>query len=323
MINYNGIAIAIAWPEFMGKQAGSWYDPLMRFLRINKNFHYKVGHASLVLVNTVGSCFYFDCGRYDAPYQKGRIRDSATDNGLFVQTKAVMSDGKIINIDDLLKEIQLNKAFKGDGPLKAAYCAINFEYAYSSAKRVQKKGIISFGPFIRPGTNCCRFVQRGILKGKPISKYKWKLKILFPLFPKPITITRLLPNNTNMPEREKLEDYKLVSHCFKDLLDTQHYYNKNNVGSTLEAPTIPNNIPPDSQWLSGEMSGSWFHMSQSKHHYVITRYSEDGSDECSGNFNLKSKRNFDRNQTFHFTYLSHCSKVTITQGDEIFEFTRL
>ena len=47
----NGFAIAIAWPEFMGKQAGSWYDPLMRLLRFNKNFHYQVGHASLILIN--------------------------------------------------------------------------------------------------------------------------------------------------------------------------------------------------------------------------------------------------------------------------------
>ncbi len=319
----NGFAITITWPDFKGKQAGSWYDPLMRILRINKNFHYKVGHASIILINSEGNCFYFDCGRYEAPYQKGRIRDNSTDCGLNIKTRAVLQNGKISNIEKLLTEIQLNKTCKGFGTLKAAYCTINFESAYSNAKCVQKKGIVPFGPFIRPGTNCCRFIQQIIIKGKPIMKYKWKLKILFPLLPRPLTIIKILPNNINLPEREKIEGYKFVSHFFKDLINTQHCYDKTNVKTTLKEPLKSNNIPSDSHWLSGEMSGSWFHLSQFENSYFITRFSENGIEECSGNFRLKSKNKFEIDKPYFFSYLSHCSKSTIIQDKEIFEFIRL
>lgn len=322
MYEQNGFAVAISWPDFKGKQAGSWYDPLMRLLRINKNYHYKVGHASLILINSDGNCFYFDCGRYEAPYQKGRIRDVSTDCGLHINTKAILRNEKISNIKDLLTEIQLNQSCKGFGSLKAAYCTINFEFAYSNVKKVQEKGIISFGPFIRPGTNCCRFVQQGIIKGKPVKKNNWKLKMLFPLLPKPLTIIKILPNKIHLTEREKLAGYKSVSHSFKELIDTNQCYDRTNVRTTLKEPLKPSHVPSGSQWLSGEMAGSWFYLSLIENKYVITRYAENGTKECSSNFRLNSETKFEIDKLYSFSYLSHCSKSTIIQDDKIFEFIR-
>jgi len=323
MASEDGFAIAIAWPDFMGKQVSSWYDSMMRFFRINKNFHYQVGHASLILINSNGKCYYFDCGRYEAPYQKGRIRDESTDCGLYIKTRAILQNGKISNIKELLSEIQLNVSCKGFGILKAAYCKINFKDAYSNVKSVQEKGVISFGPFIRPGTNCCRFVQQGILKGNPVAKNKWKLKIIFPLWPKPLTIIQILPNNISIPERQNLAGYEDVSHLYQDLIDTRYCYNKTNVGMTLEEPVKPSNVPSDSQWLSGEMAGSWFHLTQSKNSYYITRYSENGTKKCKSKFSLNSESKFEIDQSFSFSYLTHCSKSNIIQGNKVFEFTRL
>ena len=120
----------------------------------------------------------------------------------------MISDDKIVNINELLKEIQLNKASKGEGPLKAAYCNVNFNLAYSAIKYMQSKEIIPFGPFTRKGTNCCRFVQKSILAGFPKAKYRWKLKWLFPIIPMPLKIVNLLPNKIRIPEREKLDEYK-------------------------------------------------------------------------------------------------------------------
>ena len=93
MVRFNGLAITLAWPKYMGKQTCSWYDPLMQMLSINKNFHYQVGHAALILINSKGDCFYFDCGRFHAPFQQGRIRDVTTDSDLDIRTKAVMQRG--------------------------------------------------------------------------------------------------------------------------------------------------------------------------------------------------------------------------------------
>ena len=320
---HNGYAVAIAWPQFMGKQAGSWYDPMMRFFGMNKNYHYQVGHASLILINSDGKCHYFDCGRYEAPYQKGRIRDESTDCGLRIKTIAMLQNNKILNIKDILTEVQLNESCKGFGTLKAAYCTVNFEAAYSNVKRVQDKGIIPFGPFVRQGINCCRFVQKGILDGVPRSKYKWRLRFLFPLLPKPLTIIQLLPYQIDIPEKEQLEEYKEVSYLHKNLIDTRFYYNKTNVNSTLEEPLRPINVPSDSQWLGGEMAGSWFQLTKLDNRYFITRYSENGAKECRNEFRLNSESKFEIDQPFSFTYLTHCCKSNIIQGKKMFQFTRL
>ena len=319
----NGFAVAIAWPNFKGKQAGSWYDPIMRFLGINRDFHYKVGHASLVLINAQGNCYYFDCGRYEAPYQKGRIRDNLSDCGLTIQTKAILGPGKIANIEEILTEIQLKEACKGSGILKSAYCAIDFETAYSNAKCVQDNGIVPFGPFVRPGTNCCRFVQQAIINGNPDAKHTRKLKLLFPLLPKPSTIIGLLPNKVCIPERHELPGYQTVRHRFEGIQDTRKRYNKTNVGGTLEKPVKPDIVPNDAQWLGGEVSGSWFHLSKMEEGYCITRYSENGNLECSGTFKVLSKSVFESSKPFSFTYLTHCGKATILQGNEVFEFVRV
>jgi hypothetical protein len=318
-----GFAIAIAWPEFMGKQAGSWYDLMMRILGMNKNYHYQVGHASLILINSDGKCYYFDCGRYEAPYQKGRIRGESTDCGLRIKTKAMIQDDKILNIKDILTEVQLNESCKGFGTLKAAYCSVNFDTAYSNVKRVQDKGIISFGPFVRPGTNCCRFVQKGILDGVPRTKYNWRLRFLFPLLPKPLTIIQLMHNQIDIPEKEQLEGYKDVSHLHENLIDTRFCYNKTNVNSTLEEPLKPINVPSDAQWLGGEMAGSWFQLTKLNNSYFITRYSENGAKECSNEFRLNSESKFEIDKPYSFSYLTHCSKSNIIQGNKVFEFTRL
>jgi hypothetical protein len=80
---FSGFALALAWPETLCKQAGSWYDYHMHYLGINKKGYYKVGHSALVLVNqSSGNCQYFDFGRYHAPHGLGRVRSERTDNDL-------------------------------------------------------------------------------------------------------------------------------------------------------------------------------------------------------------------------------------------------
>jgi hypothetical protein len=87
---YSGFAIAIAWPQTLCKQPGSWYDPLTGWLGISRNNYYRAGHAALVLVEgDTGKCHYFDFGRYHAPYQHGRVRSGETDPGLAIRVRAL------------------------------------------------------------------------------------------------------------------------------------------------------------------------------------------------------------------------------------------
>lgn len=93
--------------------------------------------------------------------------------------------------------------------------------------------------------------------------------------------------------------------------------------STLTAPAIPRNIPPNSQWLSGEGAGSWFYMESAKHDYIITRYSPTGKVECSGLFRITNQIDLDLDIPFQFIHLSHCKSVTLQQHVKIVKMERI
>ncbi|TFV94527.1 hypothetical protein E4S40_10940 [Algoriphagus kandeliae] len=314
----NGVAIAIAWPEFVGKQTGTWYDKPMTFLGFNKDFHYQVGHASLVLFHKEdGICRYFDCGRYHAPYQYGRIRDESTDSVLSIRTKAIWENGNIQNFQDILQEIQRNPWTFGMGPLMASYCEINFDRAFEKVKAMQSLGSIPFGPFTIDGTNCCRFVRSGILAGSPklsglnqvLLNYLWHLK------PMPITNVDLLKNKLVVSsEGEKIPVGKYHS---------KTAYTWETVHGTLPEPPKPKNIPIQSQWLAGEVAGSWFCLEMGEEGFRITRFSPEGVEECTGEFKSITDDVFDPEQPYEFTHLSHCSQVSLIQSGKRLVFQRI
>lgn len=311
MPSKNGFAIALAWPEYIGKQTGSWYDPLMRWLGFNKNFHYQVGHAAVILVyKNSGNCYYFDCGRFHAPYQYGRIRDVSTDSDLAIQTKALFKKDKISNLEEILTEVQMNKSFLGQGALHASYTAVDFNPIQLKAKEFQDKDVVPFGPFVLNGTNCCRFVRATILAGIPASRQKFALNYLWPFKPMPITIFNILSNKIILSE---LNPSNKKAGYFNPITA----YNKDNVRGTLPAPIKPNKIPSNSQWLGGEVAGSWFSLKQMGNEYIVTRYSAEGEKESEGIFLPTDKHQLDTNKPYRFTYLSHCKKVTIEQDNKL------
>jgi hypothetical protein len=317
MREFSGIAIAIAWPQFKGKQTGSWYDKPMSWLGFNRNSQYKVGHAAMILVDcATGKCNHFDCGRYHAPFQHGRIRDETTDANLAITTKAIISDYKITNIKNLLTEVQENKSSKGVGNLHASYCAVNFELALTNIKNIQSKGIIPFGPFVINGINCCRFVRSGILGGMPSMKYKLRLRYLWPLKPMPISNVQCLSNKIIIPKVEANNIHKPIEN--HSILSTKY-----NLKGTLLAPSKPKNISINSQWLSGEVAGSWFSLASFDQEYIISRYSPEGDLECAGKFKLSGSENFNLKEPYSFTHLSHCNQANIIQNHQLFQFNRV
>ncbi len=175
-----GFAIALAWPETKCKQAGAWYDSLMQTMGFNDNGYYTVGHAAVILISDTGKdCEYFDFGRYHAPYNYGRVRDRITDHDLAIQTQPVISaDGQQIkNLKEILAELYHNPSCHGDGTIYAACLRINFEKSFHQAKALQEKEFLKYGPFVRPGTNCSRFVSRVVFKG--VGSLLMKMKLMF------------------------------------------------------------------------------------------------------------------------------------------------
>ncbi len=194
---HSGFAIALAWPDTLCKQAGAWYDGLMFWLGINKNYYYKVGHAAVVLVDaSTGVCKYFDFGRYHSPSGSGRVRSAETDFDLRIKTKAIISSSgdSITNLDNILSEIFSNKSCHGDGHMHASYVPIDYTSSLSLAINMQNSSPIKYGPFILEGTNCSRFVRSVILAGLTQSSFKRNLFLQFSITPTPIGNVNALKN---------------------------------------------------------------------------------------------------------------------------------
>lgn len=183
-----GFVIALAWPETNCKNAGSWYDGMMELLGFSKNHYYKVGHAALILISKkTKQCHYFDFGRYHAPLGYGRVRDQETDPELRLLTEAKISgSGKLENFNSLLNEICNNISSHGTGPTHGSYVPVDFNSAFKSAKKLQKKEVLKYGPFIWNGTNCSRFVRTVIMSGQPNFFSRLKIAIPFMVTPTPL-----------------------------------------------------------------------------------------------------------------------------------------
>lgn len=194
----DGFAIALAWPETKCKQAGAWYDPLLYYLGINKNGYYKIGHSAVVIINKkTKDCHYFDFGRYHSPHGYGRVRSSDSDDDLFIETKAIISDDnmEILNLDEILTELYSNTSTHGDGRILGKSTAIDFSKAMRYASKLQNKGFLKYGPFQIGGSNCSRFVSDLIKKSTP--SLTLKLKLQFPLTISPSPMWNLWAIGTN------------------------------------------------------------------------------------------------------------------------------
>jgi len=179
--------IPLAWPEAMVQSAGAWYDFLTKRLGVLKNGKYRVGHSAILLLNAKnGKVFYFDYGRYHTPIGFGRVRDEKTDHELKITNVAVCNNGTIKNIETILLEIANNKSNHGHGHMYASVLSgVDFEKGYEYAKKTQKKGAVPYGPFIKSGTNCSRFVASVMQAASPPLIKILRLKYPFCISPSP------------------------------------------------------------------------------------------------------------------------------------------
>ena len=309
----SGFAIAIAWPETLCKQPGSWYDGLMGRLGANRNYYYRAGHAALVLVEGEnGKCHYFDFGRYHAPYQHGRVRSGETDPGLSITVRArVSTDGsRIENLREIMTLLQHNEEYHGDGTLYASYCRVNFDRAYKKAIRMQAESPIAYGPFVYCGSNCSRFVNTCILAGEPDQQHRLRLRFFVPFTPTPMNNVSSLTTRIEIPHLRKE-----MPSCPKPVRD------KRTLKSTLAEPERPSGLPVNAQWLSGEGAGSWFCIERSGSGFLVRRFSPKGDLEWKNIFSAANDRSFDIDKPYRFEHISHYKKVRLTQNGKYVDLT--
>jgi len=317
-LNHNGFAIALAWPETFCKQAGAWYDSFMGKIGLSINYHYKVGHAAVVLINEQnGKCHYFDFGRYHAPFGHGRVRDEISDPDLRINSKAIISKSKTIeNLNVILDELYHNSSCHGTGPIHASYCNIRFDKAFSLARTMKTLNPWKYGPFTWDGTNCSRFVRSVILSGLPLSTQFLRIGLPLSISPTPIGNVKTLGQKTVYYIQDNQYE---VSNKKGTIPYLPAIYPRD----TLNAPDRSPNLPLEAQWLAGEGAGSWFHTEKHNDLYKISRYNPEGKIECSGLFYILGNHNLDLRNSYEFTHISHCDKVMIKQKDKIIPLKKI
>lgn len=200
---HTGTAVAIAWPETLCKQPGSWYEGITAFLGFNINHFYKVGHAAVLLINhSTKETHYYDFGRYHAPFQHGRIRSAVTDHDLKIVTPVVVENNCISNLKDMLHEVNQNDSCHGDGVLFASQTNINFERAQQKILDLQNACPLPYGPFVVNGTNCSRFVNTTLLAGKPSLHKRILLKLT--ATPTPMWNVKSLGNQIRLTKHKEV-----------------------------------------------------------------------------------------------------------------------
>ncbi len=294
----DGFAIALAWPETFCKQSSALYDPIMNFLKITRNNHYQVGHSAVVLVDQDGKCFYYDFGRYHAPFGFGRVRSEFTDSELKINSKIEIQNGKILNFKKVIAELSQKKECHGAGKLQSSYTQINFEKAKSKADEMQVKSPLKYGPFIYDGTNCSRFVRNVISAGKPTFYRQIKLWTQYTITASPALNVAALSNieiQNSLEEKLKIPE-------------------KKDLKSVLAAPELkPHHA---AKWFSGEGAGSWFVIQpKEENQFLVQKFSPDLKIESATEMILDSEFIFDLKGVFNLKFPCNSREITLQQNE--------
>lgn len=310
---YSGFAIALAWPQSYCRQAGAWYDPLMRLLGFNKGYFYQAGHAALVLIDKQeGECLYFDFGRYHTPIGYGRVRSNQSDPELKISCRARFSasGNRIMNLKQILDELQANDSCHGEGLLHASVTEIDFQSSLVKALEIQHACPMPYGPFVLEGSNCSRFVHSVILAGKPPLVSQLRLKYLLPVTPSPMSnvkaLNQYMVRNKPMP-RPVIRPAALDKHS---------------VGQFPKMPAPPQGIEGPLRWLPGLGAGSWFRIEPCDHQLRVARYSLQGMLEGEGLFEGNAVDGPVDLRNAELDYPSDCMRITLKVNGQKVTFWR-
>lgn len=197
--------------------------------------------------------------------------------------------------------MQSKEVYHGDETLFASTTTINFKSAYNKAIELQKKSPMVYGPYVRQGTNCSRFVNTVILAGKPKLNQVFKL-----IFGQPTTPTPR--GNVNALNDKHRREKPLVLRPFNPYDVTAEV-----LKSTAPAPVKIESVPKGVRWLSGEGYGSWYDIQPNGSTISVSRYSPKGLLE----FKAEYVPEFDvkiLNKDYELSYLSHFKEINIVQN---------
>jgi Family of unknown function (DUF6695) len=328
-MNNSGFIITLAYPETVVRVADEWFSPFLRYIGIGKKNYVKAGHAGLVLIDKkTGILEYHDFGRYITAQSTGRVRGKDTDNELDFSLKAEIEDGKIKNLDEILKFLATNpKIIHGKGKLVASLCdAVNYDKARNYITMMQQRHFIRYGVFIKEASNCSRFVTTTLIASVADASIKKKL-IKSTRFT-PSTVGNVVIANTGNCIYEVSEEgqiFEFTSSVRKEnikyFLDRLKDYEPSFIGNQL--PKFVEGVHKKAQWLGGVGAGAWFelHKTETESEYNYRKIAPCGHINVHDVFVVNDTA-FNYHEDFNFVHYSNCKFFHVEQNDMVFRFDR-
>ena len=321
-----GKIIVLAFPDTFVTHSNEWICKFLPLVGLGTKEYIKAGHAALVLVeNETAKLQYFDFGRYATPDGFGRVRGAVTDAELEVPFPASFTtDGSLSNLNEILVWLDAhpNKTH-GEGRLLASVCDfIDFDKAQNFIQNLHERGSVPYGAFEKGGSNCARFVTDTIITATSEQKIIKALN-----FNKKFT-----PSTVGNVEKAALSNdvYQVVAGnvqlfkgtAFKENL--RNYFSRKKVDELILELNHASVIPATAQKLSGIGSNAWFELTSEDrlplHHLRVRRYNDLGKIDFDGVFVSEI---FDTNQSFQFTYDSHCDFCHVYQASKKIKLTKV
>lgn len=326
-----GIAMVIAWPETTARGDDRWYT-VLKNLGLVKNLNFKVGHAAIILVDKhTGILYYYDFGRYISPRGMGRARSCDTDPKLELTTKAVIEEGNILNLEDILLEMDVKKeATHGHGAMYFSLVDhIDFRKSKQEADRWVLIGSTPYGALARGNNSCSRYIWQ-VFKAGMTEKMPTKWTSRLPhetLFPSPVSnvVNAAVNREVFIYKDRKLKKTVMnrwrsltffisqVSHSFhplksKELPDDQH-------PGFIAEPLRPLNIPAAAQWLGGIGEGAWYHLEIENDNFYASRFNQRGELDYKKMGSIKNDKS--RFGSYQFLYDSHYLFTTLSVEGQV------
>lgn len=323
-----GTILILAYPDTIVRTAEEWYSPFLRFIGIGKKNYIRAGHAALVLIEkSTGTIAYHDYGRYVTKLSYGRVRSKERDRELDFPLKAIMRNGEIVNLDELLLFLGNNPHLThGEGKMIASVCdQVDYMKARNYIDFCLRQGSTTYAAFLKNASNCARFVTDTLIES--VTNLKVKKRLKKSTWFTPSTVENVVLASTTKHVYEVVGDNvskftstsrKETVRCFSDRL-------KNHQAS-LEGTLMPksiSNISKNAQWLSGIGSGVWFEIEKLPaitYCYRIRRISPNANVDVDGIFKV-SDPGFDLEKPYQFIHDSNCSYCNILQNDTIYYFS--
>lgn len=289
---YQDFAIILTWPDATIRGDEQW---MMFFKKIGlvKNLNFKVGHTGVVLVNhQTGEMLFYDFGRYITPRGYGRARSKDSDPLLTISLKAVINNGQVQNIEEIVRYFEdMKAAMYGEGRLFFSIAKdIDFGIAKAYGDQCVTEGTYPYGAVARKNNNCSRFITRMLMKAS--DKYHFW-------------------HGINLPETIKASPISNVVNACRDRVVSSYtpeegvrtfrmnrwqsfFFLVKQLGDNVfrrKASLLPNDIiigavqfgskpiavPKQAKYLGGVGDGAWYFLNERPDaHIEISRYSTQG-----------------------------------------------